>query len=185
MNEINERIKVLRNSLKLNQENFGKAIGLSKSGISNIENGTRNVTGKHIKLISNEFNVSEEWLRDGVGEMFIETDSTIISKLSAEYNLDSLDVDIIEHYLKLSPSHREIIKNFVKSIAKSIANNEEITATKEVISEKNQDMAQNDEGSVEKELNAYRLELEAEKKGKISSVSEDTSESLTKKLENL
>jgi transcriptional regulator with XRE-family HTH domain len=70
MNEINLRVKELRDALELNQEQFGNAIGLSKSGISSIESGSRNVTDKHIKLLVMSFNVNEVWLRYGTGELF-------------------------------------------------------------------------------------------------------------------
>lgn len=65
MDSINERIKELRQSLHMSQEEFGKTIGLSKSGISNIESGVRSVRDAHIKLICTSFNVSESWLRTG------------------------------------------------------------------------------------------------------------------------
>lgn len=65
MSTINERIKELRQNLHMPQEEFGKAIGLSKSGISNIESGVRSVRDAHIKLICSSFNVSENWLRTG------------------------------------------------------------------------------------------------------------------------
>lgn len=67
---LNKRIKSLREALNLSQEAFGKEIGLVKSSISNIENGSRSVTEKHIKLISTCFNVSEDWIRTGNGAMF-------------------------------------------------------------------------------------------------------------------
>lgn len=65
MNSINERVKELRLSLHMSQEEFGNAIGLSKSGISNIESGVRNIRDNHIKLLSTTFNVNENWLRTG------------------------------------------------------------------------------------------------------------------------
>jgi transcriptional regulator with XRE-family HTH domain len=68
--EINERVKRVRERLNLSMADFGNAIGLSHSGISAIEYGTRKVTEKHIKLICAVFNVSENWLRTGEGEMF-------------------------------------------------------------------------------------------------------------------
>lgn len=49
----------------MSQEAFGKRIGLSKSGISNIENGTRTISDTHIKIICSTFGISEEWLRTG------------------------------------------------------------------------------------------------------------------------
>lgn len=63
--EIKERIIQLRKQLNLSQESFGKRIGLSKSGISNIENGTRTISDTHIKIICSTFGISEEWLRTG------------------------------------------------------------------------------------------------------------------------
>ncbi|WP_317853959.1 helix-turn-helix transcriptional regulator [Chakrabartyella piscis] len=72
MQRVNDRIKELRIKLQLTQEEFGEKIGLSKSGISNIENGTRNVSSRHIKLICNIFNANESWLVTGIddGEKF-------------------------------------------------------------------------------------------------------------------
>lgn len=65
LSEIKDRITQLRKQLSLSQENFGKQIGLSKSGISNIENGTRTISDTHIKIICSTFGVSETWLRTG------------------------------------------------------------------------------------------------------------------------
>lgn len=64
---MNDRIKELKISRNLTQEEFGSQIGLSKSGISNIENGTRAVSLRHVKLISKVFGISELWLGDGIG----------------------------------------------------------------------------------------------------------------------
>ena len=66
MTSINERVKEVRKNLHLSQEEFGNRIGLSKSGISNIEKGTRNVTAKHVKLIATIFGIDELWLKTGV-----------------------------------------------------------------------------------------------------------------------
>lgn len=68
LSQIKDRIKEVRTNLKLTQEDFGEKIGLSKSGISNIENGTRNVSPRHIKLICSIFDVNESWLRTGIDD---------------------------------------------------------------------------------------------------------------------
>lgn len=65
MNVINMKIKELRESLNLSQEDFGKSIGLSKSGVSNIENGNRNVRDSYIELICAKYNISKDWLLYG------------------------------------------------------------------------------------------------------------------------
>lgn len=69
---MNERIKALRESLKKSQEEFGKDLGLTRNYISLVENGNRNLSGQTIKLLCSMFNVNEDWLLTGNGNMFIE-----------------------------------------------------------------------------------------------------------------
>lgn len=79
----NERIKELRkNYLRLTLAEFGERIGVRHSAISNIENGIRNVTDQMRTSICREYGVREEWLRDGVGEVFV--------RKSAEDELNAL-----------------------------------------------------------------------------------------------
>lgn len=66
-----ERVRELRKSLNLTMEKFGEPLGVKKSAISNIENGSRNLTDQMIIAICREYNVNEEWLRTGSGEMFV------------------------------------------------------------------------------------------------------------------
>lgn len=72
--EVYERIKELRKKhLKMSQTAFGERLGVSRSVINNIE---LNVLAKPdqklslYKLICSEFNISEDWLLNGTGEMY-------------------------------------------------------------------------------------------------------------------
>lgn len=67
---MNERIKQIRKHFKLNQTNFGKKIGLNQSTIAGYENKSQNPSNTAILSICREFNVNEEWLRYGTGEIF-------------------------------------------------------------------------------------------------------------------
>ena len=67
-----ERVKEIRKSLGLTLEKFGDKVGVTKVAISNIEKGNRNLTDQMAISICREFNVNENWLRTGEGEMFIE-----------------------------------------------------------------------------------------------------------------
>lgn len=69
---MNERIKQLRSALGLSAEKFGGRIGVTRSAISKMELGVCNVSEQSILSICREFNVREEWLRNGTGEMFNE-----------------------------------------------------------------------------------------------------------------
>ena len=68
-----DRIKELRIHLNLTLKGFGDAIGMTKSGVSNIEKGRSNPSEKAIRAILQTFHVSEEWLRTGKGEMYPDT----------------------------------------------------------------------------------------------------------------
>ena len=73
---INDRFRLLRETCDKNQSEWAGILGLSRSGVSEIEAGRRNVTDKHIRLICvepiNGNYISETWLRTGEGEMFIQ-----------------------------------------------------------------------------------------------------------------
>ncbi len=68
---MNERIKELRKELGLTLEKFGEALGVQKSAVSKWERGENSVPEQMFKSICREFNVSENWLRTGEGEMYI------------------------------------------------------------------------------------------------------------------
>ena len=55
MNDKKNRVKILRKNLKLTQKEFGDAIGVSNSNISNIENGSVNLTDRNIYEICSKF----------------------------------------------------------------------------------------------------------------------------------
>ena len=54
----------------LTQSQFAEKLGLSRNYIGLIEIGDRVPSDRTISDICREFNVSEEWLRTGEGEMF-------------------------------------------------------------------------------------------------------------------
>lgn len=70
---IGERIGCLRKELKMSRRVFGEKLGVSESVIVNIEyDRLKRPEQKEslYKLICREFNVDENWLRTGEGEMF-------------------------------------------------------------------------------------------------------------------
>ena len=69
---LNSRIKELRKNLNLTQQEFANRLGVNRNNIAGYETGTRNPSDGVISLICREFNVNENWLRNGNGEIFIE-----------------------------------------------------------------------------------------------------------------
>ena len=124
---VNERIRKLRKSLGLTLEKFGGRLGVGKTAINKLEKGENNVTDQMFKSICREFNVNEEWLRNGTGEMFaIPEDETaaIVSDLLESRNNQFYDLilDIVKTYQTLSPMDQEIIKNFCQQLAETQKN---------------------------------------------------------------
>ena len=114
---INQRIKHLRKDLlKLTQTEFGDKLGLGKAAISKMESNTSTVTEQNKKVICKEFNVSYAWLMEGIGEVFIETEDLFIDLLAKEYDLDELQVRLIEKFVKLDKENREAFMNFLKDV---------------------------------------------------------------------
>lgn len=118
---IGERIKELRKSLGLTLEEFGKKLGVGKSAISNIENGSRNLTDQMSLSIHREFNVREEWLRDGIGEMFEPAAADDLDALAKEYGLSEGEKILIEHYIKLDEGSRRAVIDFIVDTASALS----------------------------------------------------------------
>lgn len=116
---INERVREVRRTLGLTQKDFGKKLAIAQSYLTNIETGRREVTEKIQKLICLQFDVNEDWLRTGQGEMFTESDATILHDLQEQYNLDDFGMRFMEAFLKLSPEQRAVIQDFASAIVET------------------------------------------------------------------
>lgn len=122
MNNINERIREIREYLKLSRNDFGERLGLSGDSINNLERGRVVIKDFIIKLISQEFNVDENWLRTGDGSMFtleLDEDTMLVEQLLNEYHnplfseIKSLVFNIMKVYNQLDPKSKQVIDDFI------------------------------------------------------------------------
>lgn len=67
---MNNRLKELRKALNLTQQEFADRLNIKRGTVANYEIGRNEPINAAITLICKEFNVNEEWLRTGEGEMF-------------------------------------------------------------------------------------------------------------------
>ncbi len=116
---MNERIKQLRKELGLTLDKFGEKIGVGKTAISKIENGDRSVTDQMFKSICREFNVREEWLRNGEGEMFVQMNrdervADIVKKALASD--DEFVINTFTALGQLTPAEWDLVKKFINTI---------------------------------------------------------------------
>lgn len=113
---IGNRIKKIRVDSGLNQTEFAEKLHLSKSSISVAEADKSALSKRAVLDICEKFNVNPEWLQNGEGDPYNDAITPSIKLLKAEYNLDELDVKIIEKYLELSPIERQVFKDYIKKI---------------------------------------------------------------------
>lgn len=116
MELIGDRILQLRKELSLTQEEFGNKIGIKKSSMSSIEKNKSNPSEQTIKFICKEFNVNYDWLVDGKGEIFIDTDRTTIELLADDYKLRPVEVSLIEEFVKLDEEERDVLLNYLQNV---------------------------------------------------------------------
>ena len=124
---MNDRIKELRKTLGLTMEKFGNALGVGKSAINKLEKGENNVTEQMLKAICREFHVSEQWLREGTGDMFMQPDdetAVLISSLldNADDDFYMLCLDVIRTYQQLQPESQIVFRNFCQQLVHNIRN---------------------------------------------------------------
>lgn len=111
-----DRVIKVRTDANENQSQFAERLNLNRSTISLLEKGERNYTERTLKDICEKYNVNYEWLKDGEGEPYKETVDSTLKLLKAEYDLDELDLKIIEMYMRLSPIERQVFKDYIKKI---------------------------------------------------------------------
>jgi transcriptional regulator with XRE-family HTH domain len=99
----NRRIIAVRKAMNMKQGEFAEKMGVKQATLSMIELGNNPVSDRYIKLIYLTFGVSEQWLRTGEGEMFVDKSQQNIKEL-----LDIFD--------RLSPASRKMILDLARTM---------------------------------------------------------------------
>ena len=117
------RITELRRSLNLKQIDLANRILTTQGHISDIENGRKELTGRAIKLICSEFNVREEWLRTGNGEMFDTIINDELEGVLSQYNLPDMGKRFVKSFIELDAVEMKAVLGFMEKV---VLNNEEL-----------------------------------------------------------
>ena len=155
---MNERIKELRKNLNLTMEKFGIRLGVGKTAISKLENGERNLTDLMFKSICREFNVNEEWLRTGKGEMFVSNTGNELDALVKKYNLSHGVYIFIEKLINSRPETQNAIVEFVKEVGSALST-DDVLANADTFSKTDLNKL-----SIDEQVEDFRRQLEAEEK---------------------
>lgn len=117
-----DRIKDLRKALGLNQKEFGSRLNIAQTTVACYENGSRALTERTIADICREFGVSQAWLVDGEGEMFVarsrnEEIALVVNSIMAESD-DSFRKRFLAMICELSPAQWELLHDFIKKLTR-------------------------------------------------------------------
>ena len=160
--ELNDRIRHLRKELlNLTLDQFGERIGLKKSALSHLENGNVNITDQTRRSICREFNVNEEWLLTGEGEVFqAKSPSDEIAAFVKELSTDneSFKAQLVTMLSRMSSDEWDLLEKMIRRLA----NLDEVTPVQ-----------QTDTAEAEAEYKKIHLE-NATKPAGMSSVSNTT-----------
>lgn len=120
---INDRIKHLRKDvLKVTQQEFSESLNISRSNMGNIEIGRIAVTDRVISDICLKYDVSENWLRNGSGDIFIsKTRNQLITDFMGDLikeEDESFKKRLIEALAQLDIEEWELLENIAKKTLK-------------------------------------------------------------------
>jgi transcriptional regulator with XRE-family HTH domain len=153
---MNSRLKDIRKALRLTQKEFAARLGITDSGISRLEKGQNQLTDQLIRAICREYKVNYEYLKNGIGEMFVEVPQTVVDELCEQYDLDDFDRIMLQEYLKMDEASRNVLKTYIRKICGQIS---EVDDT---------------QSKIDAEVESYRQELELEARQAGESSASDT-----------
>lgn len=116
---IGSRIRELRKTQKKapSQEAFGKALGVSRDVVSNLELERVEVPESMIRLICSTFDVNYHWLKDGQGEMYLppDTEDEMVDAVMAGEN--EFAKSVFRSFAKLGDEEWLLLKRMVDLIS--------------------------------------------------------------------
>lgn len=117
---MNERLKKLRKELDMTQQEFAEGIGIKRNTMATYESGRNEPIDAVISLICTKYNVNENWLRTGEGEMFIEMSyddeiAQFVGQVMSEED-DSFKKRLISGLAALDDNGWKVLEDFLDSI---------------------------------------------------------------------
>jgi transcriptional regulator with XRE-family HTH domain len=105
MKEVGLRIRALREKYNLPQEVFARKVLISRSNLSELENGKRAPTGPLLVALECLFSANKEWVLTGKGDM--------TGRLAGDNRKDGV-VELVDGFRRLSGDGRKKILNLLR-----------------------------------------------------------------------
>ena len=123
MKEMNERISTIIEASGIKKTVFADRLNVSQAFVSQLCSGVKQPSDRTIADICREFNVNEDWLRTGEGEMFKPLSrSETIAKFAGELMKDEDDSfrrQLVEALAQLDEKEWEVLAGIAKKLTKN------------------------------------------------------------------
>lgn len=126
---MNERLKELRKTLKLTQQEFADRLNIKRGAIANYEIGRNAPIDAVISLICKEFSVNEDWLRNGSGAMFKDRSPSDEIGYYVEDLLEydghgnpfyDMIVEMMKTYVELDEKSQTVVRDYFRAVSDGI-----------------------------------------------------------------
>lgn len=122
MREMNERISAIIEASGIKKTVFADRLNVSQAFVSQLCSGVKQPSDRTIADICREFNINEDWLRTGEGEMFKPLSrSETIAKFAGELMKDEDDSfrrQLVEALAQLDEKEWEVLAGIAKKLTK-------------------------------------------------------------------
>lgn len=165
---MHDRIKKLRKALGLTQQEFSDRIGSKRTTIAKYETETNVPSSAVISLICREFNVNENWLRYGEGEMFVKRSrndelSAFVDELMKEQPQD-FRRRLVTALSRLKPEQWDALEAIALELPKEPAAQAFAPAPVDMRIRAEKPVSEWTEAEIEADVAEYRRELLEEKR---------------------
>lgn len=123
MEPIGDRISKIISNAGIKKVEFARVLNIDQSYVTQLIKGRNNPSERLVEDICQKFSIRKEWLQIGTGDMHLQKLDVFLNDPS----LDAVDREILQSYVRMTPTQRAFIKSWIKSIAASIEHNEEQT----------------------------------------------------------
>ena len=110
---IGERILLVIEANNLKRVEFARILNINQSYVTQLIKGRNQPSDRLVEDICQKYNINETWLKTGEGEMRRATSPLFLRDSS----LDATDREIIESYIRMTPTQRQFIKDWIQDIA--------------------------------------------------------------------
>lgn len=151
---LKDRIKKIRKGMGLTQKEFAERLGIKQNTVAAYEMGRIGISDAIIISICREFNINEQWLRTGKGEMKRKVSEEKRYTLNLA-NLGKTDNETIIRWVNaIAETNPEVLKEIERFMKKIIGIDDDTQVFEYASSGR----------TIDEELEIYRHELEAEEK---------------------